>query len=380
MTAVATMLFWLSVGLLAWHFAGFPALVWLLSWLRPRPVRHAPITPKVSLIVAAYNEERVIRAKLENTLALDYPPGQLEIMVAADGSTDATVEIARGYADRGVVVLHEPGRKGKTAALNRAVQQASGEVLFFSDANTEYAPSTVRTLIRNFADPTVGGVSGRKIILEHAERAASKGEATFWGFETWLKQRESLIGSIATADGEIFAVRRSLIGGMPPQTVHDDMYLTLHIVQQGFRVVFEPDATSAEYASRSLYDEFHLKIRYASAGYQILGMFFRLLFPPRSWFAVEFLSHKVLRWLAFSFLIVAFAASAVLPGPFYRAVFWLQVAFYALAGLGFLLHGRVRAGPLYFPLYFVLGNGAGLYGFVRWLRAGQSTQWRRAER
>jgi cellulose synthase/poly-beta-1,6-N-acetylglucosamine synthase-like glycosyltransferase len=380
MTIVAATLFWGAAGLLAYHFVGFPLIMLALARLRPRPVRREPITPRVTMIIAAYNEESVIAAKCENTLALDYPPGMLEVIIAADGSSDRTVSIAQGYAERGIVVMHEPERRGKTAAINRAAARATGEILFFSDANTVYAPDTIRMLMRSFADSEVGAVSGRKVILEHGQRHASRGETAFWGYEVMLKQSESVVGSIVTADGEIFAVRRDVFEPIPAGVVHDDMYLTLRIVDQGRRVVMDPDAVSAEHASKSLLDEFHLKVRYASAGYQILAMFRHMLLPPRSWFAVQFLSHKVLRWTAWMLLIILFVANAFLPGAFYRTLFWMQVVFYAAAAIGWMTHGRIKIGALYFPLYFVMGNSAGMYGFGRWLRRGQTTQWRRAER
>jgi cellulose synthase/poly-beta-1,6-N-acetylglucosamine synthase-like glycosyltransferase len=379
MTA-AIIVFWVCAGLLAYHYVGFPLLVYVVSRMRPRPVRTADVTPRVTMIVAAFNEESVIRDKCENCLNLDYPREQLEIIVAADGSTDQTVRIVEEYADRGIRVLHEPGRKGKTSALNRAATHATGDVLFFSDANTIYDPDTLRTLMRNFADPDVGGVCGRKVIRMHAQRTASRGENAFWSYESFLKGSESLAGSIATADGEIFAMRRDLFQTMPAEVVHDDMFLTLRIVEQGHRVVYEPDATSAEYASKNLRDEFHLKVRYASAGYQILTLFQHMLLPPRSWFAAEFLSHKLLRWAGFALLIILFAMSAILPGTFYHIVFLAQIVFYLAAFAGWLIHGRINAGPLYFPLYFAMGNLAGLYGFARWMTTGQQTQWRRAER
>jgi poly-beta-1,6-N-acetyl-D-glucosamine synthase len=380
MSTTAMILFWGAAVLLAYHYVGFPIIMLSLARLRPSPVRAAPITPRVSMIIAAYDEEAVIRAKCENTLALDYPAGALEVIIVADGSSDCTVEIASAYAGRGIAVMHAPERRGKTAAINRAVAVATGDVLFFSDANTVYRPDTVRVMMRSFADPSVGAVSGRKVILAHGQRDASVGETAFWGYEVMLKKAESTVGSIATADGEILAVRRELFEGIPAGVVHDDMYLTLRTVEQGRRVVIEPDAVSAEYASKTLLDEFHLKLRYASAGYQMLGMFRHMLLPPRSWFALEFLSHKLLRWMAWALLILLFLASAVLSGPFYRTVFFFQVAFYAAAGIGWLALGRVKVGFLYFPLYFAMGNVAGMYGFVRWLTSGQSTQWRRAER
>jgi len=379
---VAVVVLWVSIGLLAYHYVGFPLVMFLLSRVRARPVRAADVTPRVTMIIAAYNEERVIAAKCENTLVLDYPSDKLDVIIVADGSNDATVSIAEAYAARGIRVMHEPARRGKTSALNRAVAEATGDILFFSDANTIYEPGTLRTLMRSFADDDVGGVSGRKVILQDATRAASGGETAFWGYEGFLKHCESLVGSIATADGEIFAMRRSLFEPIPAHVVHDDMYLTLRIVEQGRRVISEMHATSAEFASKSFFDELHLKVRYASAGYQILGLFRNRLLPPKSWFAVEFLSHKLLRWTGFAWLLLAFVANALLIGqPFYNLLFGLQLAFYALALIGWLLYGRVRLpGAVYFPLYFSLGNYAGLIGFFRFLRKGQTTLWRRAER
>jgi biofilm PGA synthesis N-glycosyltransferase PgaC len=373
-------LFWTSAGLILYACIGYPLLAQLLARLRPRPVRKADIRPTVSLIISAYNEEKTIGEKLENSLRLRYPEGKLEIVVVADGSSDRTVEIAGAFRERGVRLLHQSEREGKTAAMNRGVAASTGKILFFSDANTVYQPDTVEKLVRSFDDDSVGGVTGRKVVLEDRGRAATDGETAYWSYESALKAAESLAGSIATADGEIFAMRRSLYEPIPRGIVHDDMYLTLKIVENGYRVVYESEATSAEYASRSLYDEFHLKVRYASAGYQIVASFPGIFRPPRSWFAVEFISHKLLRWLAPFFLLGALFSSALIGSLFYKGVFWLQVAFYSIAVLGWALHGRVRFSALYFPLYFAAMNTAALYGFARHLMGGQTTQWRKAER
>ena len=239
----------------------------------------------------------------------------------------------------------------------------------------------MRKLVRSFADPAVGGVSGRKIVLEDASREArcATGETAYWGYEAALKTAESLCGSIVTADGEIFAMRRSLFRTMPPTIVHDDMYLSLTIVASGHRLVYENDACSAEYASRTLRDEFHLKSRYASAGYQILSAFRKLLLPPRSWFALEFLSHKLLRWLVPFFLMGTLAASGAADALLYRCALWAQLAFYAAALAGFAVR-RAKTRVLYFPFYFSAMNAAALYGFFRFLTTGQTTLWRKAER
>jgi cellulose synthase/poly-beta-1,6-N-acetylglucosamine synthase-like glycosyltransferase len=370
---------WISLGLLFHTYAGYPLLAFLLSRVRRRTVRQGDDTPDVSLIIAAYNEERVIGDKLENSLALAYPAERLQILVAADGSDDRTVAIAETYRQRGVTVLHHPERRGKSAAISRAVQQARGEILLFADANTVYSRDLVRKIVRNFADPEVGGVSGRKILIEDHEREATAGETAYWGYEAALKTWETRLGSIVTADGEVFALRKSLFEAIPPRVVHDDMYLTLRLVQRGFRVVYENEATSAERASRSIRDEFQLKVRYASAGFQIVRLFRGLLFAP-SLFAFQFASHKILRWLAPFFLLACLVLSAAIPQWPYRLLLLAQVAFYGVALAGAALHRHLRLPLIYLPFYFCMGNLAAFYGSLRHLRTGQSQLWHKAER
>jgi poly-beta-1,6-N-acetyl-D-glucosamine synthase len=377
---ILAVVFWLAVFLIVFSYVGYPVVMWLLARLVPHSVARGPIEPSVSLIIAAYNEEKTIGSKLENSLALRYPQDKLEILVVADGSNDRTAEIVRAYADRGVRLLHEPGRGGKTAALGRGVNACNGSIVLFSDANTVYQPGTIGTIVRSFADPAVGGVSGRKIVLADDQRAATEGEQAYWSYESNLKIWESTVGSIATADGEIFAMRRDLFEAPPRHIVHDDMYLTLRLIEKGYRVVFDPDATSAEHASRSLHDEFHLKVRYAAAGYQIMGAFGSMFLPPRSGFAWGFIGHKLLRWLVPLFLVAALASSAFLSGPLYRLAWWLQVSFYGLAAVGYGVSATRSVQLVYFPLYFCTMNVAFFYGLMRAMRGGQSTHWRKAER
>jgi poly-beta-1,6-N-acetyl-D-glucosamine synthase len=376
---IARIVFWVCVLVVAYSYFGYPILIRVLARLRPRPVRKASIEPSVAFIIAAFNEEKVIAEKLENTLALLWPRDKLDIIVIADGSTDATVRIAESYRDRGVRVLYRPARQGKTQALNRATAETNSEILFFSDANTSYRPHAIRLMVRNFADPEVGGVSGRKIVLADNNREASKGETAYWDYESRLKQAESAVGSIVTADGEIFALRRCLFQPIPRPIVHDDMYLTMQLVAAGYRVVYEPEATSAEFASHTLKDEFHLKVRYASAGFQIVSCFKKLLLNPGCWFAWQFFSHKLTRWLIPVFILGVFVSSAILNDLFYRTAFWAQILFYLLAVIGSALP-RTRTGLIYFPWYFSVMNTAALYGCARYLTIGQSPHWRKAQR
>lgn len=377
-------IFWMSAAALVYHYFLYPAIVVVLASTRPEPAPADPQEwPSVSMIIAAYNEERVIDWKVRNSLGLDYPKDRFEVIIACDGSNDRTAEIARSFAEQGVVTLHSPERRGKTAALNRGVRQARGEVVVFSDANNEFSSDAIRKLVRHFSDPSVGGVCGAKRIKPAAERESSAGDSLFWRYESVIKVAESRIGTINNADGEIFALRRALYREVAEHIINDDAAITLDLVAQGKRIVYEPEAHSSEYASIHIKDDFFVKVRMVAGGYQTLAENMGPLFPLRSWFAWSFFSHKTLRWLAPVFLILAFAASAALAAqPLYLAAFVAQVAFYFLAAVGWMLIGKVKdlPAPLYVPFYFTTMNLAAFRGLLRFLRRSQTVHWRRAQR
>jgi cellulose synthase/poly-beta-1,6-N-acetylglucosamine synthase-like glycosyltransferase len=375
--------FFASAALLVYHYVLYPALVIAgARLLRRQSMPPSAEWPSVSFIIAAYNEERVIAAKLRNTLALDYPKERIEIIVVSDGSNDTTEAIVRSFAPDGVVSLHDPQRRGKTAALNRAVGRANGDIVVFSDANNDFAPDAVRKLVRHFADPSVGGVCGAKRIKPDAERQSSVGDGLYWRYESAVKSAESRLGTITNADGEIFAVRRDLYRTVPEYIINDDAQITLDLVKQGYRVRYEPEAHSYEFASIHIRDDFHVKVRMVAGGFQTLVENAAALFPLRSWFAWAFFSHKTLRWLAPLLLILVLAASALLSaGPLYRAALGAQLAFYGLALGGYWRVGRGTM-PLAVsvPFYFTAMNLAALWGLLRFLRRSQTVQWRKAQR
>ncbi len=379
-------LFWCSVALLVLHFLLFPLCLFLLSRVRPRLAAPPAIFPTVSLIIAAYNEERVLAKKLENSLALDYPPENLEIIVVSDGSTDATPQIVESFRARGVTGLYQPRRGGKAAAINRAAERAHGEILVFSDANCFYDAGAIRALVRHFARPEVGGVTGRKAIRPQAQRESSRGDGFFWKVESAIKSWESRIGSVPTADGEIFALRRSLCDPLPEDTINDDTFLTFQIVRRGLRVLYEPEAISEELASPTLAEDFRVKARMVCGGMQTVKRFAGLLVPPRSFFALQFWIHKGLRHLM-PLLLVALLVSnvaliAIGAPALYRWALCLQGAFYAAALAG-LLWPRRESTPtaLYFPLYFCAMNAAALVGIGYHLRATPLVAvWKKASR
>jgi cellulose synthase/poly-beta-1,6-N-acetylglucosamine synthase-like glycosyltransferase len=377
-----------SLALLVLHYLGYP-LAMLLAANRARARssasesarERATTVPSITFIIAAYNEERVLAAKLRNTLSLEYPRSKMQVIVAAQGSTDGTAAIAGSFAGEGVLVLHSRERRGKTAALNEAVAASTGELLVFSDANNEFEKTALARLTAHFAAPQIGGVTGLKQIRPSGDREASVGDGLYWKYEAAIKTAESELGSITAADGEIFAMRRELFRPMDPSLINDDAALTLAIVQAGKRLVYDPTAKSFEDASITIGDDFNVKVRMVSGGFQTLHRNWRFLFSPWEPFAWKFFFHKTLRWTAPEFLILLFVGTATqLHQPKFAALFLAQCLFYSTALLGAAMRWLTGKIPraLYVPFYFCAMNLAALLGLYRYLSG--TTTWRKALR
>lgn len=384
---MAQAIFFISAALLLYNYLLYPFGVMLIARLRGS--RPAPGTawknaewPSVTLIIAAYNEERVIEAKIHNSLGLDYPKDRLSIVVISDGSTDSTPLIMRSFENQGILSLHEPARRGKTAALNRAVAMARSDIVVFSDANNMFEKNALRELVKHFADPDVGGVCGLKQIYRSTERESSQGDGLYWRYESAIKEAESRLGSITNADGEIFAIRRELYERVDEQVINDDAEITFQLAQKGYRILYERRALSHEHASIRIEDDFHVKVRMVSGGFQTVARHWTFLMPPRSWFSFGFLSHKLLRWLAPELMIlIALSSLWLVSQPFFLAMVALQAVFYMLAAAGWLgRHGFGRHPAFYVPFYLCAMNLAALLGLWRFIAGRQTTQWRKAER
>jgi glycosyltransferase involved in cell wall biosynthesis len=366
--------FWASVGAVAWTHAGYPAAARLLARLRPRPVRKDDVTPAVSLIVAAHNEEGVIARRLENLLALDYPPTLLEIVVASDGSTDRTDAIVEEIARREPRVrLVSCPRGGKVAAQHRAVRETSAEIVAFSDANSVWAADALRLLVRNFADPDVGYVCGR---LELEQADGTNREGVYWRYELWLREQESLAGSITGGNGAVYALPREDYVEDDPRYGHDLGFPYL-MVQRGRRAVYEPEAVAVEKPSSELEDEFERKVRMLTQcwGHVLSGRMLRRTDPL---YMVALVSHRLLRYSTGLLHLAALGSAAALAdrAPVYRLALAAQ-----LAGLGLVAAGRLRApvpgaGLAY---YYFLVTEATLVGLVRYLRSGTPVVWHKVE-
>ncbi|HKG12117.1 MAG TPA: glycosyltransferase family 2 protein [Pyrinomonadaceae bacterium] len=378
---ILEVIFWLSVAACVYVYFGYPLLLLAAGALRPRPVRKAAYEPSVSVVIAAHNEERQIAAKLENTLALDYPRELLEVIVASDGSTDSTEEIVARYEGGGVKLL-PLARCGKMRALNQAVARAAGGVVVLTDANAELEPGALKELLSPFADASVGGVCGnQKYRRAGAGDSAGEGENLYWTYDKWVKQLETRVGSTVAADGSIYALRRELYVPIEDGAQADDFAVSARVVTVGrARLVYEPAAVSYEPTPAKSDTEFRRKVRVANHCMRAILNLEGGLNPFRTGlYAVEMWSHKVMRYGVPLFAAAALAADSALAAGswFYMVLLAGQILFYALALAGYALR-RTRLGrlkPLYAPFYFCLANAAALFAVLSLMRGERITVW-----
>jgi cellulose synthase/poly-beta-1,6-N-acetylglucosamine synthase-like glycosyltransferase len=374
----AALMFWSSAVALFYTYAGYPLLIALVSALKHRKVRRAEIQPTISIIITAFNEERDLRAKLENTMALDYPRDLLEIIVASDCSTDRTDDIAREFAVHGVRLHRQPERLGKTAAQNAAVEHARGAIVLFSDATSLYEPDVLRAIVPNFADAEVGCVAGRLRYVDSSDSHVGHGARSYWGYETFLKTHESRAGSLIGASGCLYAVRKAAYVPLYHEACSDFIIAT-KMVEQGLRTIYEPNALCTEETNRQSDKELKMRVRIIAQTFTDLWRHRAMLNPFRSGFyAVQLLSHKVMRYLVPFFLMGLFFASAVLASDalVYRIAFAAQLAGYACPLLAWMLDRvGIRSRLLAFPQYFILANLASLIACYQFLRGERYARW-----
>lgn len=351
-----------ALGAIAVPFVLYPLLLWLRARFAEAPIVPGDWTPSVDLVICAHDEADSIGAKLENALALDYPKGRLAIRVASDGSTDATVEIARRFEARGVQVLDLP-RGGKAAALSAAVAASSGEILAFSDANSMWQPDALKALVRPLADARVGGVAGDQRYAKRDERLAADqadGERAYWRFDRQLKRWQSRAGNAISATGAIYAVRRSLFEPPPPDAT-DDFMISTGVIARGYRLVFSSDAVAVEPPADATAGEFRRKVRIITRGLRAVA-YRRALLDPRRFglYSVELLVHKLWRRLVFIPLgVLVLAIPACWAEGGWLAGFALGMTAGLLAGIAGLVSpvlGRFR--PTRLAAYGLMVNAA----------------------
>jgi poly-beta-1,6-N-acetyl-D-glucosamine synthase len=382
-------LFAISIALVLYNYAGYAIIARLLTTISKVPASYPipsapPPQPRVSFIVAAYNEQDVIEKKILNSLRQDYDPQKIEFLFITDGSTDNTPHIIEKYP--AIRLLHQPARNGKSAAVNRAVRIASGEILVFSDANTLLNREATALIIAHYADSRVGGVAGEKKVLTTTSQGdnVGAGEGLYWKYESLLKRIDADFYSVVGAAGELFSLRAALYEPLSPDIILDDFILSLRVAEKGFRVAYEPTAYAMEEPSFSFRDEQKRKIRIAAGGFQSIVLLRSLLaFWRQPRLSFLYISHRVLRWAVSPFCLVLALLSCVI-GCFYGGYLpWtllsLQLVFYGLALIAFLLPGK-QPSLLRLPYYFTFMNISVILGFFRFLRGKQSAVWEKARR
>jgi len=368
---MATILFWAAFTCIVYVYAGYPLLLMLWRRVSRRPVDKRYRELSVSLVIAMHNERRNVEAKIRNCQELDYPADKLQIIVSLDAPTDGTDDLLRDSTGQGVEVVCCPVRRGKAEALNSGLAVARGEIVIFGDAGQRLERSAVRELVANFADESVGAVSGTLVLLDRDAREATDGVGLYWRYEKKLRAMESDIHSVPGATGAIYAIRRRLFVPLPPGTILDDVVVPMRIVLGGKRAIVDPAARAYGAATPSPGSEYERKKRTLTGNYQLFAEMPELLVPWRNPVFVQLVSHKVGRLIVPYCLAALFLSNLFLLDGLYRTVVFLQAGWYLAACAGWWASrgGGSRLGALMpIPYAFVLMNWAavaGLYCFVR---------------
>lgn len=387
-------LFWTGLAIVFYAYLGYGLVLWAILRIKRLFFEEKQHTleklPEITFIVCAYNEEMWIRRKIDNSLSLDYPKELVEFLFVTDGSDDQTTEIVQQYPYPAGVrwkCMHQPERRGKIAAFQRAMGTVNTPVVVSTDANTLVNPEALRRIVAHFADPRVGAVAGEKqILMSDKDDASSAGEGIYWKYESLLKRWDAELWTVVGAAGELFALRTECYEPVPPDTLVEDFYLTMRIAQRGHKVQYEPGAWAAEGSSASVSEEMKRKVRIAAGGLQAVWRLAPLLNPFRyGVLSFQYISHRVLRWTAAPLLLPVLLLLNILLAlrgePLYQYLLVAQILFYLAALSGWILERKkLKVKILFVPYYFCLMNWAMYAGFLRLMRGRQSVLWEKARR
>lgn len=378
--------FWISAIVLFYIYIGYPIVILFLSKLVPKPYKKfsndelkiESLLPNISLLIPAYNEEKVIEKKIRNVLSLDYPQNKIEIVVASDGSSDRTVENAELYRDK-IKLYAFKEREGKTGLLNKIVPKLSGDIIVFSDASAILRTDALKKLIAPFKDKGIGSVSGLYLLEDIASTSRAQGEGFYWHYETLLKTHESQFYSILGAHGALYALRKYLFRTLPADAINDDYILPMYGVEKNKRGIYQPEAVAIEEVSATVGGEMKRRIRISVGNFQQLFLLKKLLNPFRGRIAFEFISHKLLRSFSFLFMISLLVSNICIPKLGFRVFLFLQLLFYLLGWLGYKISRNMKTSViLTAPFYITMINYASLIGFVKYIFNTQKVTWEKA--
>ena len=373
--------FWVSVALITYAYVGYPLALGVVSLLRTRRVEKADVSPSVTFIITAYNEEKRIAEKLENTLKLVYPHSKLEILVASDCSSDKTDEIVKSYGDRGIQLVRASVRKGKEAAQKLAVEVAKGEIFVFSDVATILPELAVSNIVKNFHDSTVGCVSSVDRFVDQDGQAS--GEGAYVRYEMFLRSLETRVNSLVGLSGSFFAARREVCKGAWSDDLQSDFNTVLNSMRMGLRGVADPDSIGYYKNIADERKEYDRKVRTVLRGISVFMRSLALVNPLRhSVFAWQLLSHKLCRWLVPFAMMTAFVSNALLAlsSRWYAMLFLIQILFYSVALGGILWKPLLRFPIIKLFSFFLLVNASIFQAWVRYWSGERLIVWEPSKR
>lgn len=371
-------LFWTTLLMIVYTYAGYPLMIAFFRRYALNSITRRPIHPFVSVVIAVHNGESCIERRLLNLLGQDYPQDKLEIIVVSDGSTDGTVAAAKLRSTELIKIYALDKNSGKAAALNYGVAKATGEVIVFTDARQEFQADAISNLVANFADESVGCVSGALHFLEDPESKIEAEMGAYWKYEKYIRQSESASGSVVGATGCIYAIRRELYEPLPAGTILDDVLTPMNIARSGKRVLFEAQAVAYDIISKNADQEWRRKVRTLAGNWQLLTLANWIIFPWSNPLWFRFVSHKLSRLLVPFAMAILLIDSLLLPGAFFRLFTVLQLVFYGIALAGFLLSATRSLRLVNLIYFFMVMNAAAVAGFWKWATGGCATAWQPA--
>lgn len=372
-------LFWLSIFFLLYTYFGYPLFMSILTKVKKtKPINKKFITPYISIVISAYNEEKNIGAKLNDIINIAYPHEKMEIFVISDASTDGTDEIVKGYSDRGVKLLRLEKRSGKIAAYHKIFPYLKGEIIVFSDAASLLHRESITNLISNFNDESVGCVGGLLAYISLKDAIVGKGEKKYWGYEKKIRLLESELSSLTSVSGTLYAVRKFLLPNNIKDYLADDLIVPFSVKKAGYRVLLEPEATCYDYTTSSIQEEMLKRIRITVQNIRGLIDQSDILNPFKyGLYSILVISHKLFRLMVPIFLLLIFISTLFLS--FTSWIFMLllvsQIIFYVGGGIGYLVNKRAKFSLGNSLFYFCLSNLAILIGIIRYLRGKKFATW-----
>lgn len=382
------LLFWISISIVLFTFLGYGLVITVLAALKKKkqayPILEEEDLPEVSLLIAAYNEEEILKDKISNSLELDYPKEKLKITFVTDGTSDGSLALLSKFSD--VTCNHSSARKGKIAAINRVMPTIDSPITIFTDANVMLNPGAIRNLVHHFQSNLVAAVSGEKVVQSAKSDAASaSGEGFYWKYESYLKKKDAEWNTLVGSAGELVAIRTNLYQAPEEDTIIEDFVMTVRLASQGYRVAYEPQAIAAETGSANVEEEEKRKIRISAGGIQAIRRLPEAMnFLKHPGMTFQYLSHRVLRWtlmpIALVFALIS-SASLVGEGGIYLMPFVAQMIFYCLALIGYFRRNRATSQKYFhIPFYFTFMHICVVKGWIRYVKGKQSVTWEKALR